>query len=245
MPPVFAHGQLRLYLLALLVEGSRHGYELMTELADRFGGTYRPSAGTIYPRLARLEEEGLVRRVPAAGAAGRKAPYELTPAGRAEVEARWSDVVRLESSVAETVRSRADELRADIREAVRGVRAELAAVAAEARARPRPAPHAPADQRRVTSNTFRHEAEAALQKFRSDVLADLREADVTGAVSALTVETLRAVLDGARTAVSATLPSVPKSTRMTSGRPTPTSDQPPTSTPTDDPAPTRSRTNGA
>ncbi|MBE1876182.1 hypothetical protein IHE71_10735, partial [Myceligenerans sp. TRM 65318] len=103
-----------------------------------------------------------------------------------------------------------------------------------ARARPRPAPHAPADARRASSNTFRHEAEVALQKFRRDVLADLREADVGGAVSALTVETLRTVLDGARTAIAATLPPVPKSTRMTPGRPTPTSDRPSTSTPTDD-----------
>ncbi|MBO0608845.1 PadR family transcriptional regulator [Myceligenerans salitolerans] len=245
MPPVFAHGELRLYLLALLVEGARHGYELMTELADRFGGTYKPSAGTIYPRLARLEEEGLVRRVPAGEAAGRKAPYELTPAGRAEVEARWSDVVRLESSVAETVRSRADELRADIQEAMRGVRAELAAAAAEVRARPRAAPHAAPDQGRATSNALRHEAEAALQQFRREVLADLREADAAGAVSPVTVQTLRTVLDGARAAVAATLPSGPKSTRMTRGRPAPPTDQPPTSTPTDDPATTRSRTNGA
>ncbi|GAB4084115.1 hypothetical protein GCM10028784_07450 [Myceligenerans cantabricum] len=234
MPPVFAHGELRLYLLALLVEGSRHGYELMTELADRFGGTYRPSAGTIYPRLARLEEEGLVRRVPMDRATGRKAPYELTPAGRAEVQARWADVVRLESSVAETVRSRADEVRADIKEAMRGVRAELAAAAAEARARPRPEPDVPADPRRTTSNAFRHEAEAALQKFRRDVLADLREADAAGAVGSLTVETLRTVLDGARTAIATTLPHGPKSTRMTHGRPTPASDYPTTSTPTDE-----------
>ena len=43
----FAHGQLRLYLLSLLEDGPRHGYELMTALSDRFGGTYRPSAGTV------------------------------------------------------------------------------------------------------------------------------------------------------------------------------------------------------
>lgn len=245
MPPVFAHGELRLYLLALLVEGARHGYELMTELAERFGGTYRPSAGTIYPRLARLEEEGLVRRVPADGATGRKAPYELTPAGRAEVEARWSDVVRLESSVAETLRSRADDLRADIRETMRGVRAELAAAAAEARARPRPAPHGPPDPHRATSNTFRHEAEAALQGFRREVLADLREADAAGAVSALTVETVRTVLDGARHAITATLPHGPKSTRMTPGPPTPASDLPATRPPTDDSGSTPHRPNGA
>jgi len=77
--PVFAHGQLRLYLLALLESGPKHGYELITALSDRFGGTYRPSPGTVYPRLARLEEEGLVTRVDE----GRKGMYALTDAGRA------------------------------------------------------------------------------------------------------------------------------------------------------------------
>lgn len=202
MPPVFAHGELRLYLLALLVEGPRHGYELITELAGRFGGTYRPSAGTIYPRLARLEEEGLVRR----SEAGRKATYELTPEGRAEVDARWDEVRRLERAVAETVRTRADELRHDIRSTMQGLRAELAAAAQEARARPRPSPGVQPDPRRTTSYTLRQEAEMALRRFRDDVLADLREADVAGAVSALTVETLRTVLDGARTAIRSTLP---------------------------------------
>lgn len=216
MPPVFAHGELRLYLLVLLLDGPRHGYELITELTRRFGGTYRPSAGTIYPRLARLEEEGLVRRsVPGAGTAGgpgpqgspgagRKATYELTPAGRAEIDARLDDVRRLERSVAETVRSLADEVRADVRDTMRGLRAELAAAAQEVRTRPRPG--AAPDPRRTQSNSLRHDAEAVLQRFRNDVLADLREADVAGTVSALTVETLRTVLDSARSAIRGTLP---------------------------------------
>ena len=55
-PPVFAHGHLRLYILSLLSESETgmHGYELIQALGDRFGGTYVPSAGTIYPRLAKL-----------------------------------------------------------------------------------------------------------------------------------------------------------------------------------------------
>ena len=57
-PPVFAHGHLRLYLLSLLDEQPMHGYDLMQALSERFGGTYVPSAGTIYPRLAKLEDEG-------------------------------------------------------------------------------------------------------------------------------------------------------------------------------------------
>ncbi|MFC8800330.1 PadR family transcriptional regulator [Promicromonospora sp. NPDC057138] len=231
MPPVFAHGELRLYLLVLLLDGPRHGYELITELTRRFGGTYRPSAGTIYPRLARLEEEGLVRRsepgvpessgAPGSPGAGRKASYELTPAGRAEIDARLDDVRRLERSVAETVRSLADGVRADIRDTMRGLRAELAAAAQEARSRPRPGPDIAPDARRTQSNSLRHDAEAILQRFRNDVLADLREADVTGTVSALTVETLRAVLDSARAAVRGTLPNGGASPPQPTDRTTP------------------------
>jgi hypothetical protein len=50
--PVFAHGHLRLYLLSLVAARPMHGYQLIQALSDRFGGTYFPSAGTIYPRLA-------------------------------------------------------------------------------------------------------------------------------------------------------------------------------------------------
>ena len=79
MTPVFAHGQLRLYLLALLEEAPRHGYEVIRALEERFGGLYVPSAGSVYPRLARLEEEGLVAR----SDEGRTAVYRITDAGRA------------------------------------------------------------------------------------------------------------------------------------------------------------------
>ncbi|WP_425956378.1 PadR family transcriptional regulator [Xylanimonas sp. McL0601] len=199
MPPVFAHGELRLYLLALLEDGPRHGYELMTELADRFGGTYRPSAGTVYPRLARLEAEGLVRRADE----GRKSPYVLTDAGLALLDARRDDLRRLEHSVAETVRARADELRADVRSTMQGLRAELAAAAQEVRVRP--APDVPPDPRRAQSYAARREVEALVQRFRADVLADLRQADLAGSVGQLTVETARTVLDGARAAIRATV----------------------------------------
>jgi DNA-binding PadR family transcriptional regulator len=91
-PPVFAHGNLRLYLLALLEEQPRHGYELIQALSDRFGGTYSPSAGTIYPRLAKLEEEGLVTK----RTDGRKSVYEITDAGRAELESRRHELDAIE-----------------------------------------------------------------------------------------------------------------------------------------------------
>ena len=90
-PAVFAHGHLRLYLLSLLAERSMHGYELIQALSDRFGGTYVPSAGTIYPRLAKLEEEGFVTKE----ADGRKTVYAITDAGCAELEQRAGDPIRL------------------------------------------------------------------------------------------------------------------------------------------------------
>src|SRR5438445_501198 len=65
MSAVFSHGRLRLYLLKLLAEGPKHGYELIRLLENRFLGLYAPSAGTIYPRLQRMEAEALVTHLAA------------------------------------------------------------------------------------------------------------------------------------------------------------------------------------
>lgn len=207
MTPVFAHGQLRLYLLALLEAGPRHGYELITALSERFGGTYRPSPGTVYPRLARLEEEGLVRRHDE----GRKATYVLTDAGRHELAARRGDLAALEEDLAESVRTLAGRLREDVRESMAGLRADLAAAAQQARSGAGWGPAAgppvpPAGGPPPGGAHHRAEAEALLQRFRDELRADLRRADRRGGVEQLTVETLRTVLDGALSAVRATLP---------------------------------------
>jgi Predicted transcriptional regulators len=85
---------MRLYLLALLNEGPRHGYEIIQSLEERFNGLYSPSAGTVYPRLAKLEEEGLVERTED----GRKATYRITDAGRREVAAREFDLASSRTS---------------------------------------------------------------------------------------------------------------------------------------------------
>lgn len=129
MSPVFAHGQLRLYLLALLNEGPRHGYEVIQDLEHRFNGLYSPSAGTVYPRLAKLEEEGLVER----SDEGRKAIYRITEAGREEVRARQDDLSSLESDLDLSVRELAEEVRSRVRGETKDLRAELKAAAQEAR----------------------------------------------------------------------------------------------------------------
>lgn len=79
----FGHGDLRFVILALLEEQSRHGYELIKALEERTGGAYRPSPGVVYPTLAMLEDEGMIRQ--AEGEAGRK-HFEITPEGKAELD---------------------------------------------------------------------------------------------------------------------------------------------------------------
>ncbi len=200
MPPVFQHGQLRLYLLALLEQRPMHGYEVITALSDRFGGTYRPSAGTVYPRLSRLEEEGLVRR----SDADRRSTYELTDAGRLELDARRGELAALESDIAETVRERAHRVRDDVRSSMHGLRAELAAAAQEARAGAVRST-GPVRDARTASHARQAEAEALLRRFRDDVRTELRRADAAAGIEDLTVETLRTVLDSALAAVRQTL----------------------------------------
>ncbi|SFX27569.1 helix-turn-helix transcriptional regulator [Streptomyces atratus] len=129
MPPVFAHGRLRLYLLKLLDEAPRHGYEVIRLLEERFQGLYAPSAGTVYPRLAKLEAEGLVTH---ATEGGRKV-YSITDAGRAELAGRTGELADLEMEIRESVSELAAEIRDDVRGAAGKLRSEMRAAADETR----------------------------------------------------------------------------------------------------------------
>ncbi|MFG3190592.1 helix-turn-helix transcriptional regulator [Streptomyces omiyaensis] len=125
MSPVFAHGRLRLYLLKLLDEAPRHGYEVIRLLEERFQGLYAPSAGTVYPRLAKLEAEGLVTHT---SEGGRKV-YSLTDAGRAELAGREAELDALEREIRDSVSELAAEIREDVRGAAGRVRSEMRAAA--------------------------------------------------------------------------------------------------------------------
>jgi DNA-binding PadR family transcriptional regulator len=127
--PVFRHGRLRLYLLKLLDEAPRHGYEVIRLLQDRFMGVYAPSPGTIYPRLARLEEDGLVTHEEVDG----KKVYSITDKGREEIRARLGDLADLEDELTESLRDVAREISVDVRDTVRSIREELASAAREFR----------------------------------------------------------------------------------------------------------------
>ena len=56
-------GDVRLALLILLAEEPRNGYQLMQTIEERSGGRWRPSPGSVYPTLAQLEDEGLIRGI--------------------------------------------------------------------------------------------------------------------------------------------------------------------------------------
>ncbi|WP_119695854.1 PadR family transcriptional regulator [Microbacterium halotolerans] len=196
MPPVFSHGDLRLYLLHLLDESPRHGYDIMQALSERTGGTYTPSAGTIYPRLAKLADEGLVTKT----ADGRKSVYAVTDAGRAEVHGRADDVAAIERGLSDSVRLIADEVRSNVQAAMKSLRADLAAAtAAENRA-----PRQPRNQdSHIVSREQLQRAEAVIAEFRGRMRAELRTHVARGGeLSPLVVDDLSAALDAA--AASAT-----------------------------------------
>lgn len=80
-------GDVRLALLRLLAEEPRNGYQLMQTIEERSAGNWRPSPGSVYPTLAQLEDEGLIRSSEAEGARR----FEITDAGREHLESRQEE----------------------------------------------------------------------------------------------------------------------------------------------------------
>ncbi|MEU2063936.1 PadR family transcriptional regulator [Streptomyces sp. NPDC013455] len=87
-------GDVRASILALLGERSMHGYEMIQEIAERSGGAWKPSPGSVYPTLQLLEDEGLI----VSESEGGKKLFALTESGRAAAEegaeAPWEEASR-------------------------------------------------------------------------------------------------------------------------------------------------------
>jgi DNA-binding PadR family transcriptional regulator len=79
----FDHGELRLVILFLVADKPRHGYEIIKAIEDRFGGSYSPSPGVVYPTLTMLEELGHATVEESGG----KKRYTVTEQGRAYLAA--------------------------------------------------------------------------------------------------------------------------------------------------------------
>ena len=82
-PPKAGRGDVRAAILALLLEGPRNGYQIMSDIEQRSAGAWRPSPGAVYPALAQLADEGLVTDEKSGG----RRTYSLTDAGREYVAA--------------------------------------------------------------------------------------------------------------------------------------------------------------
>ena len=218
-PAVFGHGHLRLYLLYVLDERPMHGYEIIQALSDRFGGTYVPSAGTIYPRLAKLEAEGLVTKQ----SDGRKTVYAITEAGRVELNSRRYELDGIENGIGDSVRRLADEVRSSVSEAMATLRAELAAAAREAGVSATATAagaasaasgavrdattsmHSTVTESRSDGRAQVQRAEVLLAEFRQDMRTELRGAVARGADVRTAVDDLEFRLSRLRADIGARL----------------------------------------
>jgi DNA-binding PadR family transcriptional regulator len=80
--PRMSRGDVRAAVLALLAEKPMHGYQIIQEIEERSGGSWKPSPGSVYPTLQLLADEGLISVEESAG----KKTYSLTEEGRAEAQ---------------------------------------------------------------------------------------------------------------------------------------------------------------
>ncbi len=81
-------GDVRNAVLALLSEQPMNGYQIIQAISERSDGLWRPGAGSVYPALGLLSDEGLIQETEADG----KPAHELTDAGRAWIAAHADEV---------------------------------------------------------------------------------------------------------------------------------------------------------
>lgn len=97
---MFESGEVKFVVLKLLREKPMHGYEVMRALEERMAGCYKPSAGTVYPTLQLLEDEGYVRAEEAQG----KKVYHVTPEGERYLDEHRDLLDEILDRVRETIR---------------------------------------------------------------------------------------------------------------------------------------------
>ncbi|MGH7859762.1 MAG: helix-turn-helix transcriptional regulator [Candidatus Binatia bacterium] len=200
MSRLFGHGDLRLWLLKLLDERPRHGYDIIAGLEEQFLGVYSPSPGTVYPRLAALEGEGLIEVVDEEE--GRKV-YALTDTGRSELRERTDELKQLGERLARSARDIAREIREDVRSSVRDLRRQIKEAARDVRREERYEFRTTRDADRRARNVSRQRYRAAREMAR-EVTGELRsvlrslQADLDGFVADVLEAARRRELDRER-----------------------------------------------
>ena len=107
-------GDIRTAALLLLAEQPRNGYQIMQEVEERSEGVWRPSPGSVYPALAQLEDEQLIR---AEEIDGRRL-FVITEQGRALLAQRASDAPAPWEEMSGEVSDEAFEVKQLLREVV-------------------------------------------------------------------------------------------------------------------------------
>jgi DNA-binding PadR family transcriptional regulator len=200
MSKLFGHGDLRLWLLKLLDERPRHGYDIIAGLEEQFLGVYSPSPGTVYPRLAALEQEGLIEV--AAEEEGRKV-YALTAAGREELHSRTEELQELGQRLSRSARDIARDIREDVKASVRDIRREIKEAARDVRRDERRETRSSREEERRARDETRHRYRAAREAAR-DVGGELRsvlrslQTDLDGFVADVVDAARQRALDGGR-----------------------------------------------
>jgi len=107
---VFESGEMKYVILRLLRDKPRHGYEVIRAMEEKLGGWYTPSAGTVYPTLQLLEDEGYVRIVETEG----KKVYHITPEGERFLDEHKSRLEEILERVGDAVRGMAGGAMGDL-----------------------------------------------------------------------------------------------------------------------------------
>jgi DNA-binding PadR family transcriptional regulator len=185
MSKLFGHGDLRLWLLKLIDERPRHGYDIIAGLEEQFLGLYSPSPGTVYPRLSALEHEGLIEVDHEEE--GRKV-FRLTDAGRNELRERSEELSALGQRLTRSAKDIAREIRDDVKSSVRDLRREVRRAAVEVRRDERRVGRGGRDSARAARDAARgatselktvwQSLQADLDGFVSDVVSAARRHDL-------------------------------------------------------------------
>ncbi|GAA2237887.1 PadR family transcriptional regulator [Herbiconiux moechotypicola] len=97
-PQRASRGDVRAAILSLLAESRSNGYGLIKAIAEKTGGVWRPSPGSVYPTLQQLVDEELIF----AEGDGRRTEFDLTESGRAYVAEHAEELEQAWQSAAGT-----------------------------------------------------------------------------------------------------------------------------------------------
>ena len=88
--PKVRRGDVRAAILDVLAVEAMNGYQIIQQIAERSGGAWKPSPGSVYPTVQQLEDEGLVEGREEEG----RRLLQLTDEGRRYVEEHPDELAR-------------------------------------------------------------------------------------------------------------------------------------------------------